>query len=332
MSRIKKLRKSIKYLLIIGLIKVILFIVKILPWRWTSYFCSRLGLLAFYLIKRERIKTINNLKIAYGSEKSETEIVKMAKEVFVNLGRSAAETAIKLTMTDKDKYFSNVEVIGMEHAEKAFQRNKGVINIVPHLGCWEAASKAYTLLGFKAGAVAKPLKNERLNNLVMKNREFNGFKILARGSTYKTILQFLKQNNSLGMLIDQDTSVKGAFVDFYEKPAYTPIGAAMLALDSDASVFVASYVRAKGHHYKFIFGEPMEVIRTGDRKEELQLNTEQFHKAVEKQIKKYPTQWVWMHERWKTTPEMIEEREREKQELRKKRRAAREQEINDKFP
>ena len=326
MGQLKKLRKSIKYLLIIGFIKLILFIVQIIPWKWTSNLCAQLGLLAFYSLKKERNKTIKNLTIAYGKEKSDSEIYEMAKEVSKNLGRAAAETAIKLGMTDKEKYFSNVEVVGVENAVRAYESGNGVINIIPHLGCWEAASKAYALLGFSAGAIAKPLKNERLNNLIMKNREFDGFKILPRGSTYKTILQFLKQNNGLGMLIDQDTSVKGVFVDFYGKPAYTPIGAAMLALDADASVIIASYVRTEGNNYKFIFCEPMEVIRTGDRKEELQLNTECFHKAVEKQIKEYPTQWVWLHERWKTTPEMIQFKEMEKQELRRKRREERMQE------
>jgi len=320
MGKIKKLRKSVKYLLIITFIKFILLIVKIFPWTWTSYFCAQLGKLAYYLVKGERLKTIRNLTVAYGSEKSKAEIKQMAKEVFENLGRSAAEAAFKMRLTNKEKYFSNLEVVGLEHAQEAFERGKGVLNIIPHMGCWEAASKAYQLLGFPAGAVAKPLKNEMLNNWVMKNREVNGFKIFPRGTTYKTLLMHLKENNSLGMLMDQDTSVKGVFAEFYGKPAYTSIGTAMLALDADASVLVAIYIRDKGHKFKFIFDKPMEVIRTGDRKEELQLNTEQFQKAVERQIKKYPTQWTWMHERWKTTPEMVEAAEREKQELRKKRR------------
>lgn len=320
MGKWKKLRKSIKYSLILAGIRIVLFKVRIFPWKWTSYFCAQLGLMAFYILKIERGKAIKNLAIAYGEEKSTSEIRAMAKEVFVNLGRAAAELAIKLNVNDKAKYFSNVEVIGKEHAEKAYAHGRGIINIVPHLGCWEALSKAYTMLGFSAGAVVKNLKNEQLNNWVINHRQFNGFKVLPRGSTYKTILQFLKQNNSLGMLIDQDTSVKSVFVDFYGKPAYTPIGAAMLALDSDATVFTTSYIRTSGNKYKFVFGEAMEVIRTGNREEELLLNTERFHAAVEKQIREYPTQWVWMHERWKTTPEMVEAREREKQELRKKRR------------
>jgi len=320
MTRLRKLRKSIKYELILILIRIILFFVRILPWKWTSYFCAQLGLLAFHLIKKERIKTIKNLTIAYGAIKTPEEIKKMAREVFINFGRAGAELAIKMNLKDKEKYFSNVEVIGKEYADAAYQRGKGIINLVPHLGCWEAMPRAFTLQGHPAGSVVKTLRNEKLNNWILKNREFKDFKVLPRGSTYKTILQFLKQNNSLGMLIDQDTNVKSVFVDFYDKPAYTPIGAAMLALDSDATVYTTSYVRAKGNKYQMIYGAPIEITRTGDRKEDLRINTERFHKEVEKLIKKYPTQWVWMHERWKTTPEMVEAREREKQELRRKRR------------
>ena len=323
MGKVKELRKSIKYSLLIGFIRFILFLVKILPWKWTSYLCDRLGLLAFYLVKKERIKTISNLKIAYGKEKSDAEIYSMAKEVFTNFGRAAAELAIKLNMDDKEKYFRNVEVVNKHYPESAYARGKGIINLVPHMGCWEALPRAFLLMGFQAGSVVQTLGNEKINDWVVKNREFKGFKVLPRGSSYKTILQFLKQNNSLGMLIDVDTRVKSVFVDFYGKPAYTPIGAAMLALDSDATVFTTSYIRSAGNKFQLIYGPPLEITRTGDRKEDLRINTERFHKEVEKLIKTYPTQWTWMHNRWKTTPEMVEEREREKQELRRKRREER---------
>lgn len=326
MGKLKKLRKSIKYSLLIGFIRFMLFIVRIFPWTWTSYFFDRFGLLAFYLVKKERIKTINNLTIAYGDEKSGKEIYSMAKEVFTNFGRAAAELGIKLNMDDKEKYFRNLEVVNRHYPEAAYARGKGIINLVPHMGCWEALPRAFLLMGFAAGSVVQTLGNEKINDWVVKNREFKGFKVLPRGSSYKTILQFLKQNNSLGMLIDVDTRVKSVFVDFYGKPAHTPIGAAMLALDSDATVFTTSYIRTEGNNFQLIYGPPLEITRTGDRKEDLRINTERFHKEVEKLIKKYPTQWTWMHERWKTTPEMVEAREREKLEQRKKRREERQNE------
>ena len=136
MGRKKNLKRSVKYSAIIGLINLLLFIVWILPWKWTSYLCGQLGIIAFYLVKKERRKTIKNLTIAYGEEKTEAEIYKMAREVFYNFGRGAAEIAVKFNISDKEKYFSNVELIGVEHVHKAFENGKGVINIAPHLGCW----------------------------------------------------------------------------------------------------------------------------------------------------------------------------------------------------
>ena len=64
-----------------------LFFVRIFPWEWSSYLFDRLGLLAFYLVKKERIKTINGLTTAYGAEKSSGEIYGMAKKVFTNFGQ-----------------------------------------------------------------------------------------------------------------------------------------------------------------------------------------------------------------------------------------------------
>lgn len=279
-----------------------------------------LGAVAFKIVKKERKKTIRNLTIAYGTEKTQEEIYRMAREVWINLGKSAAEFAIKIHTTDKDKFFKNVEVIGLEHGKKALKRGKGALFIVSHMGCWEAFSNSFMLLGMRAGAVGQTMGDKKLNDMLMKSRERLGFKLLPRGSSYKTILKFLSDNHSMGILIDQDTKVKSVFVDFYGKPAHTPIGAAMLALDSEASVMAAYYLRKPDDTWQIIIKPEFDIIRTGDRQDDLYKNTEMFHKDIEKMIKKYPTQWVWMHERWKTTPAIVEEHARKKKENRLRRR------------
>ena len=320
MPVLRKLRKRIKYFFLGIFIRFMIWVVRIIPWKATTWLTGKLGALAFNIVKKERDKTIRNLTIAYGKEKTPEEIRQMAREVWINLGKSAGEFAIKLHITDKEKFFRNVEVIGLEHGKKALERGKGALFIVSHMGCWEAFSNSFMLLGMRAGAVGQTMKDEKLNDMLMKSRQRLGFKLLPRGSSYKTILKFLSDNHSMGILIDQDTNVKGVFVDFYGKPAYTPIGAAMLALDSEASVMAAYYLKKPDDTWQIIIKPEFKVIRTGDRKSDLQKNTEMFHKDIEEMIKKYPTQWVWMHERWKTTPEIIEERERKKKEQRLKRR------------
>jgi KDO2-lipid IV(A) lauroyltransferase len=244
----------------------------------------------------------------------------MAREVWINLAKGGAEFARKYHVKSKNEFFRDVEIIGEENFRNAYNRGKGVVCITPHLGSWECIPWAVTYLGFKAGAVGKPLTDERLNALIIKSRERMGFKILPRGSSYKTILNFLKSKNALGMLIDQDTNVKGVFVNFYGNPAYTPVGAAMLALDAEAEVIPVVYRKKKDDTFQFIVDKAFEIHRSGNREEDLQINTENFHRWIEAQIKEYPTQWVWMHERWKTTPETLRKREERRMEQRRVRR------------
>jgi KDO2-lipid IV(A) lauroyltransferase len=54
--------------------------------------------------------------------------------------------------------------------------------------------------------------------------------------------------------------------------------------------------------YRLRFEPPVELIRTGDTERDIFENTQKFTKVLEKIIRKYPDQWVWVHGRWNTRP------------------------------
>jgi KDO2-lipid IV(A) lauroyltransferase len=107
-------------------------------------------------------------------------------------------------------------------------------------------------------------------------------------------------------MIDQDTRVKGVFVDFFGRKAYTPDGATRLALDTQAPVVLMYMKRIENHRHQFTILPEIPLINTGDREDDLFENTRIYTKITEDIIREIPTQWVWMHERWKTTPEDVE--------------------------
>jgi len=308
MPTFRQLRKNIKYSLLVAGIKALLVIIRVLPRKASMKIGAWLGMVLFKLLKEERTKTINNLTIAYGNEKSDREIMAMAEEVWVNFGKSGAEFAIKMGQEKPDKFFKDLEIIGNEYLQEAIERGKGILGLISHIGCWEGTALGLPMLGIPAYAIGKKLGNEKLNTLLFDSRGKKGVSTLARGASYKTILRVLSENNLVGILIDQDTDVRGVFVDFYGKPAYTPIGAAMLAMDSGAPVLPMFYLKKPDDTYKFIIEQEIRLVMTGNRRQDMEENTRRFHEVIEKYIRKYPTQWVWMHNRWKTTPEMIEER------------------------
>jgi KDO2-lipid IV(A) lauroyltransferase len=314
MSDFKKSIKKIKYSLLVIIVRILLVVVRLLPRIVAMKLLGSLGAVVFWVMKEERIKAISNLNIAYGQEKSPAEIHAMAKEVFVNLGKSGAEFAIKMSQNNPEKFFKNLEVRGDEHLQEAIKKGRGILGLISHMGCWEGTALGVPMLGFPASAYAigKRLGNEQLNTLLFESRGKKGVSTLARGSSYKTILRVLAENNLVGILIDQDTDVRGVFVDFYGKPAHTPIGAAMLAMDSGAPVLPMFYLKKDDDTYEFIIDKEIPLISTGNRRRDMEENTRLFHTVIEKYIKKYPTQWVWMHNRWKTTPEMVAEKKQKK--------------------
>jgi KDO2-lipid IV(A) lauroyltransferase len=310
MSTFKQIRKNIKYTLLVAAIKVLLVVIRKLPRKVSMGLCGGVGAMAFRLLKEERLKTLNNLTTAYGDEKSAAEIYAMAKEVWINLGKSGAEFAIKMGQDDPEEFFKDLEVRGNEYLQEAIQRGRGILGLISHMGCWEGTALGLPMLGIPAYAIGKKLGNERLNTLLFESRGKKGVLTLARGSSYKTILRVLSENNLIGILIDQDTEVRGVFVDFYGKPAYTPIGAAMLAMDSGAPVLPMFYLKKQDDTYEFVIEKEIPLADTGNRRQDMEENTRRFHRVIEEYIRKYPTQWVWMHNRWKTTPEMAQKKKK----------------------
>ena len=107
------------------------------------------------------------------------------------------------------------------------------------------------------------------------------------------------------MLIDQDTKVPGVFVDFFGRKAYTPSGAASIAMRTGAPVLMGFIKRLTDNTHKIQIKEPLRLINSGNKDADIEANTALFTKMIESEIKKDPDQWVWMHNRWKRSPERL---------------------------
>ena len=127
----------------------------------------------------------------------------------------------------------------------------------------------------------------------------------------RPMLRALKQNGILGILIDQNVDwYEGVFVDYFGRPACTTDGLALLALHTEAPVLPGYMVRLPDGRYRLVFGPEVEVIRTGDRDADILANTQRFTKVIEQIVRRYPDQWLWVHQRWKTQPCQVPRKER----------------------
>ena len=117
-------------------------------------------------------------------------------------------------------------------------------------------------------------------------------------------IKILREGGILGVLSDVNAHPKeGVFVPFFGVPACTLSGAAMLAIRSNSFIFPTFCVWEKAaKKYKFVHGPLLEPSNTGDRKQDIVATTAAYTSEIEKIIRQYPDQWMWIHRRWKTRP------------------------------
>ncbi|MBC8184712.1 lysophospholipid acyltransferase family protein [candidate division KSB1 bacterium] len=268
----------------------------------TMKFLQAVSMFGYYIVPSERKKTIKNLTKVFGDTKSPEQIKQMAKDVFRNLGRNMAD-AFAIPRFKRYNIDNFVKAEGLEHLSKALENGTGAIALTGHIGNWELLGAYLAIKGFPINVVGAPIYDSRLDELVVNNRLHSGMKYIARGTATRDIIRALRAKEIVGILIDQDTKrVDGIFVDFLGHPAYTPIGPVVLAMKTKA-VIVPMAIHTKKHGKHYIKVKPQLPLRfSGDVEKDRIYNTKLCNDALSDFILENPTQWVWMHERWKTKP------------------------------
>jgi KDO2-lipid IV(A) lauroyltransferase len=182
-------------------------------------------------------------------------------------------------------------------------RRRGVILVTGHIGNWELLARGLTAEGFPLYAIGKRSYDERFTVLIKKFRDQGNVKTIWRGDSeaFEKMVAVMKENSILGLLLDQDTSVQGVFVPFFDCPAHTPSAAAVLARRTGAAIItVFNYREPEG--CLRIVGEELTPADDDEFGRAVVRDTAAMTARIEAHIRAHPTEWVWMHRRWKTRP------------------------------
>ena len=176
-----------------------------------------------------------------------------------------------------------------------------------HLGNWELLPRMFGLEGFRGGVVGRRIYYEPYNRWIVGLRGSVGVQTIYQDEAVRQIHAHLKAGEIVGLLPDQDRdSVRGIFVDFFGRPAYTSVAPVKFAMASGAPILPAFMVRMPGNRYKLLLGNLIRPkIEEGDRTASIRKYTEAWMKDFEEVIRRYPEQWGWMHDRWKTKPDGV---------------------------
>ncbi len=299
MLRLHRTRDRLLYHSIITLLDVI----ALLPRSWSQPMARFLGNLWFRLDRRHRRITLENLNHAYENTMTPHNIQAIARQVFTHfimiIFRIAWSRTIDL------KHFSRwFTVTGMAHYHTAARQQKGVLVLTGHMGSWELLPFFYAHAGLihKTSSVFRPLKSPGLERLINDIRQRFGGNLFPLKKALTGILATLENQGSAFLLMDQSTKPhKGTIIEFFGRKTYANKGMARLALQTGAPV-VPMFLVQKGDGYLIVIEPEIAFVDTGDEETTLQINTQNYNRAIERIVHQYPEQYFWLHNRWKYQP------------------------------
>jgi len=280
----------------------LLYASKLIPLKWGYALSGALGVTAYSVLPRYRRVALDNLRIALGEEKPDAELKTICRCMYVNLIKNIYEFLLFPRLSRNE--IKSMTTLDGEILRKYTAAGNGLVILTAHLGNWELLGARIVAEGFNLTVIGKDQRDKMINRLLLYLRTSTGVKNVPKGKgVFTPIMEALRGNEIVGLLADQNAGPDGLFVDFFGTPASTFTGPAVFASKTGAPILPAFCIRQSDNSHEVVFFEPILTTR-GANEELVEKYTQQYTKCIENIVEKYPEQWLWLHKRWKTRPEI----------------------------
>jgi KDO2-lipid IV(A) lauroyltransferase len=275
---------------------------RVLPLTVSRTVCYGVTRAILFFIPKRRKLIQQQLETSF-PELTSAQCRELGRQSVNNLARSMSMYSRIPFMSDVEME-KMVEIEGFEHIHEAFKQGKGMITFTAHYGFWELMAIYVTRLYPKIAMVVRPLDNPRLDAMVTAVRGCGGGGVIDSRNVFKEGLRLLRANGILGVLIDQNFYKGGVFVNFFGRPAATNTLVPILGRRTGCAVLPMHNVW-RGNKIRIICEAPVTLSQNPDSEQALTEDTQKLTSIVEGWIRQDPGQWMWLHNRWKRSPQEI---------------------------
>ena len=244
-----------------------------------------------------------NLRQILGPEADDATLHRMTYQVFFHAGQTYYDFFHAIGQP-KEVLAEAVpipdEILAFARSETA--RGQGVLVLVAHMSNFD-------LLGLSMGARDLPIQMLSLANpqagfhLLNYLRATAGFEVTPiTPESLRAAIRRLKSGGIVLTGVDRPIPEDRELVEFFGRPAYLPVGPVRLALMTGALVIMGSCYYEPGKGYGLKVTEPLEMIRTGDRRRDLMTNVRRVVDILEEHVRARPEQWMMFHPFWPELP------------------------------
>jgi KDO2-lipid IV(A) lauroyltransferase len=267
------------------------------PRTWTRSLSVAAGELGYRLCTNRREALRRNLSVVTKSLQKRNELSRSCFHNFLCMLHDLCDCA--------ESGFGRlnemmVERRGFEFLEAARKKGKGTLLITGHLGAWELGGMALASAGFPVNVVTLAEPTSELNEWRQKFRQRFGIKTVTVGEdkfAFVEIIQALRRNELVAMLVDRPYLNSGIEVRFFDRPTLFSAAAARVWQYSQASVIPAFVLQLEPGRYGCYAYSPIEM----NPEQTIEQNSQLIADVFQAVVREFPEQWfnfvpIWNHQ------------------------------------
>jgi lauroyl/myristoyl acyltransferase len=257
------------------------------PKPLSQAFAVSMGELAYRFCRQRREACMSNLAVLTTDQSAKEKLCRVCFINFLRMLHDFCDSAAGGVPTIEKLI---VERRGFEFLEAGRERGKGTLLITGHLGAWELGGMVLAAAGFPVSVVTLEEPTPELDAWRRKYRARFGIKTITVGSdkfAFLEIVQALRRNELVAMLVDRPYLNSGVEVKFFDRPTLFSAAAARIWQYTDATVMPAFVLQLQPGRYGCYAYSPIEMtMRQG-----LEENSQRVADVFQAIIREFPDQW-----------------------------------------
>ncbi|MBN1484057.1 MAG: hypothetical protein JXA37_04995 [Chloroflexia bacterium] len=283
-----------------GVIRLGLFLAGYVP-RWFAYAIARTIAWLIALFKPEVYWIVRgNLSQILGEEADKDTLHRLASQLFWHASRAYTDF-FRSSRWSAERIREELKIVPedtIENLRGEVTRGRGVLLLGTHMSNFDLVIQAAGAhnLPTQALSLPNPWPGARIFNEL---REQGSVEITPISpSSLRSALRRLKHGGVVLLALDRPIPEDRELIEFLGRPAYLPTGPARMALMSGALVYTGACHYEDGEGYVLEIDGPIDMVRSGDRQQDVLTNARRLAAMLEKYVQAHPEQWLMFHPFW----------------------------------
>ncbi len=293
----RKYIRPVKHTIGFWIISAVIGLVRLVPRGIALWKASFLGGLYYSLSRKDRGVASKNIEIAFPEIPTHDRDA-LARECFRQSAMNLVDIVRAKAIVESEPPLWRIE--GEDIVRAAIHDHGGGIVLSGHIGCFELIAGIWKRLGVDVAVVGRKLYDERIDSLLVQQRESMGVENIPSDAHPKKVLSMVKSGYLIGTLIDTYTkSVDGRSAPFFGREVRTISAPAGLARVCDRPLLPMSIFREGKYNFLLKVWPLIEIPKTNDKNADIDELLRRANEAIEAMILFRPSQWIWFHDRFR---------------------------------